>query len=133
MAMSRNRLTEANTSDGAGAPGGALERLLETERALTERLAEADREAELLMEEARRTIAARESAFDHEVAAELTDLEARERAAVDAAIAGITGQAALEVARFDGVTTDRVAQLADAILARLLFASGGPGEDPEQS
>ena len=96
--------------------GDALGRLLEAEREHIERLAAADREAEAILAEARRSAAQREEAFRGELDLEIAGLE---RALVDECereIAGTVETARREAARFDGMTEAQIAVLAEALL-----------------
>jgi hypothetical protein len=105
-------------------PGdGALEQLLETERALAERVADAAREADRVGEAAGREIERLDAAFEGELASELAALRTRECADCEAATEDAMARARRDAARFDHVGDARIDALADRVLETLL----GPG------
>lgn len=121
---------EASADSSSGSetpPAGALQRLLEIERAAEEALARARTEGRELVEAARqRALDAEEAARrDLAGAAERLDLEIRawrnqRRAALEA-------EAEAEVARYEAAGSDRVEELAGIVVDALL--RGSPFED----
>lgn len=120
---SHDRRSEA-TADRPG--NGALEQLLETERALAERLADAAREVDRMAEETDREIERLDDAFERDLATELAELRTTECADCDAATADTMERARRDAARFDAVDDARIDALADGVLARMYGLEAEP-------
>lgn len=111
--MDRRPAHAGHTTPG---PPDGLATLLETERALDERLARADADAATLIDEARQRARDEAARVDETLAAELGVLDERETRAIEAAVAETARDAERVVARLDGLADDEVDALARFVL-----------------
>jgi hypothetical protein len=129
MARHGSKDTHDGTA-GRSVPDG-LASLLDTERALSEEVARAEREAAALIEAARAAVGDLEQAFASTVDETLRALEAAEEAATLAAIAAAAADATREVQRLESVPDPRVTELAESVLDDFLGTSTmSPGGRP---
>jgi len=111
----------ARRAPGARPPSaGDLERLLEAEQRLEAVVHQARDEAAALVRAARERVAEQERETEEAGAAALSDLEHRIGQETERAVAEIRARGAREAARFGQVSAERVAALADHLVARLL-------------
>lgn len=103
-----------------------LGRLVETERRLAERLAEARDAARRVVEEARQAARAAERDLEAELGESLAALRLRVEGERDRQIAEIAETARREAERLDGLPPERIAALAGGVLGRLLTGVGRP-------
>jgi hypothetical protein len=104
---------------------GALERLLSAERALTERLAELDREVAELQATAANALHERERRFEEELTAELAALSQRSRESTAREVAAIRDHADAAIARVGALDDAAIARLADRLVLHLLSSGSG--------
>ena len=113
-------------SEPRGAGQGALERLLDTERQCVERLAAADREAETILDEARAAAEQREQRFARTLQEDVTELRRRLRLETAQWISETEAAATHDAARFEQMSDERVAALADVLLDQVFGVEGAP-------
>ncbi|HEX6316951.1 MAG TPA: hypothetical protein VFZ73_18895 [Gemmatimonadaceae bacterium] len=118
--MARHGTSETSRGVAAVATPDALSSLLETERQLSEDIANAAEKARVLAEAARGAVAHMESAFDAELAESMGALERSEEAVTQAAIAAEAHAATEEVRRLTAVPDEFVTRLAEAVLQDFL-------------
>lgn len=107
---------------------GALDELLSAEREIGARLAEADAQAARILEDARHQIAAHHAAFAAALAQELAALESTLRSEAAEESNALVDSTRAITARFDNVTGDEVAGLAEFVLQRLYELTPPPAE-----
>jgi hypothetical protein len=116
----------SGTHEPKQAEHGALEHLLDSEREFVERLAAADREAEAILDEARATAGQSEQEFARTLQEEVTELRRRLQLETAQWISETEAAMAREAARFEELSDERVAAIADALLDRLFEVEGAP-------
>ena len=102
-----------------------LERLIETERRLDDRLNRAREEAAAMVREARESVAHREAALATELEAAARTAGATLAAERERVAAEIATEARSRVASYDGVDEPRVQAAGWALVERLLAGRGG--------
>jgi vacuolar-type H+-ATPase subunit H len=102
--------------------GDALSALLDTEKALSERLATATTEATRILDEARAAAAAVERELESASARELAALESAKKKALEDELSLIATKARADRARFEGVGDARIKELASRVVALVLRA-----------
>jgi len=100
--------------------GGDLARLLDTETRLEQALQRARDEATRLVTEARGTARAREAALGAELDAAARRLEAEIAGERDRAAQEIAAAARRDTERFDGVTAERIRDVARQVVDRVI-------------
>lgn len=100
-------------------PPGDLDLLIETERRLAARLDAAQAEALRIVEAARQAAREAERRLEEELQGSLAALRDRIAAEREAEIAAIAEEARGPAERLDGLSAERIADLAGRVLARL--------------
>jgi vacuolar-type H+-ATPase subunit H len=100
--------------------GGDLARLLDTETRLEQALQRARDEATRLVTEAREAARARETALGAELEAAAQRLEAEIASQRDRTAREIADAARRDTERFDGVTVERIAEVARRVVERVI-------------
>jgi hypothetical protein len=123
-------MTSHPPADTSPAPDkvGALEELLSAEREISDLLAEADAEAERILAAVQDQIARRQAASRNRLVQELAALESSLRAATADEGRTLIDATHTMSEKFDHVTDDEVALLADFVLQRLYDVTPGPAE-----
>jgi len=107
---------------------GDLEALLETERALSERVTAAHAEADAIVAAARDEVARREAGLDAELAAARQEVEVRLAAERERRIASVREEFRRRTAAWETLGDDRIERAALAVVAALVAAPDGPAE-----
>jgi len=102
--------------------GDALSALLDTEKALSERLATATAEATRILDEARDAAAAVEQELESASVRELAALESARQRSLQDELSLIATKARADRARFEGVSDARIKKLAVQVVALVLRA-----------
>jgi hypothetical protein len=119
------------TKDSAAAAGQVsdVDRLIAVEETIAGRLAEADREAQSIVEAARETARARERDHEARIRAAIADTTARIELEGRRAIHATESEAGRRAADYDAAVEARIDELADAVVARVveLATEASPG------
>jgi hypothetical protein len=108
---------------GAIVTDGGLERLIDTERRLADRLSAAATAAEKIAAGARREAAEALTRFESELAEATDALAARVSAERESEIATIRRSVTLEVARLNALSDDAIAAIASSLLDQAVGSS----------
>jgi vacuolar-type H+-ATPase subunit H len=109
-----------------GGEPNQLAELLACEQELAVQLARAQEDARRLVDEARAEAARAEAALEGSLQAEAERLRASIREEIQASLREIAARTRERIARFEAVSDEEVARLADAAFLRLIGREGAP-------